>query len=87
MMAGAGVAATQQARDGELAVRPSGSLRFRAARGGGPEFVLMADANQGYLFWQLIANRPGSRNGLYPIPQGPGFGVELDQDVIARLRA
>jgi len=36
------------------------------------------------LFWSLIANRPGPKDGLYPIPDGPGFGVELDRDVIAR---
>ena len=36
------------------------------------------------LFWSLIANRPEARDGLYPIPDGPGFGVVLDQAVIDR---
>jgi D-arabinonate dehydratase len=39
------------------------------------------------LFWELIANRPGPENGRYPIPQGAGFGVELDQRVMERYRA
>lgn len=39
------------------------------------------------LFWQLIVNRPGPKDGRYPIPQGSGFGVELDRDTIARYRA
>ncbi len=38
------------------------------------------------LFWSLIANRPGPRDGLYPIPTGPGFGLELDAEVIERHR-
>jgi D-galactarolactone cycloisomerase len=38
------------------------------------------------LFWNLIANRPSLDNGLYPIPQGAGFGIELDQSYVARYR-
>ncbi len=38
------------------------------------------------LFWMLIANRPPIRDGLYPVPGGPGFGIELDQACIARYR-
>jgi D-galactarolactone cycloisomerase len=38
------------------------------------------------LFWELIANRPGPKDGMYPIPQGPGFGVTLDRDCIERYR-
>jgi D-galactarolactone cycloisomerase len=38
------------------------------------------------LFWELIANRPGPKDGLYPIPQAPGFGVTLDRDCIERYR-
>jgi len=27
------------------------------------------------LFWELIANRPEPRGGMYEIPSGPGFGL------------
>jgi L-alanine-DL-glutamate epimerase-like enolase superfamily enzyme len=39
------------------------------------------------LFWELIANRPEAKNGMYRIPDGPGFGLELDQGTIERYRA
>lgn len=39
------------------------------------------------IFWNLIANRPELINGVYPIPMGPGWGLELDEDWIARYRA
>lgn len=38
------------------------------------------------LFWTLIANRPRIRDGLYPVPSGAGFGVELDWAYIARFQ-
>ena len=39
------------------------------------------------LFWELIANRPTIRNGVYPVPQGPGFGLVLDESTIRRYAA
>jgi len=36
------------------------------------------------LFWELIANRPPIRAGLYPVPPGPGFGLVLDESTIRR---
>jgi L-alanine-DL-glutamate epimerase-like enolase superfamily enzyme len=36
------------------------------------------------LFWELIANRPAIRGGLYPVPPGPGFGLVLDESTIRR---
>ena len=38
------------------------------------------------LFWNLIANRPSLRNGIYPVPSGPGWGIELERDYITRYR-
>lgn len=38
------------------------------------------------LFWELIANRPDPKDGLYRIPDGPGFGLVLDEDCIRRYR-
>ncbi len=38
------------------------------------------------VFPQLIKNRSRIRDGLYPVPQGPGWGLELDEDYIRRYR-
>ena len=38
------------------------------------------------LFWELIANRPPLKDGIYTIPDGPGWGIELDAQTIARYR-
>jgi len=38
------------------------------------------------LFWNIIANRPPVHNGLYPVPPGPGFGLELDAAYIERWK-
>jgi D-arabinonate dehydratase len=35
------------------------------------------------LFWRIIANRRDFDDGVYHVPQGPGLGLELDQDYIA----
>jgi L-alanine-DL-glutamate epimerase-like enolase superfamily enzyme len=34
----------------------------------------------------LIANRPNPKDGIIPIPQGPGFGLELDWKMVERYR-
>jgi D-galactarolactone cycloisomerase len=34
----------------------------------------------------MIANRPNPKNGMIQVPQGPGFGVELDWDMVKRYR-
>jgi D-galactarolactone cycloisomerase len=36
--------------------------------------------------WQMVANRPKLKNGMYPAPNGPGLGIELDEAFIARYR-
>ncbi len=37
--------------------------------------------------WQALwANRPAVRDGTFPIPDGPGFGVVLDEAMIQRYR-
>jgi D-arabinonate dehydratase len=38
------------------------------------------------LFWELIANRPALDNGVYKVPDGAGWGIELDQKVIEKYR-
>jgi L-alanine-DL-glutamate epimerase-like enolase superfamily enzyme len=37
-------------------------------------------------FWRLIANRAEPRDGMYRVPDGHGFGVELDWDYVASVR-
>ncbi|WP_308466512.1 mandelate racemase/muconate lactonizing enzyme family protein [Rathayibacter soli] len=39
------------------------------------------------VFWNLIANRNEFVNGQYTVPQGPGFGLELDWDYVNRYRS
>jgi D-arabinonate dehydratase len=36
------------------------------------------------IFWNIIANRPAITDGAYPVPSGPGFGLDLDDGFIAR---
>jgi L-alanine-DL-glutamate epimerase-like enolase superfamily enzyme len=38
------------------------------------------------IFWGLLANRPALVDGELPLPQGPGFGWELDAEFISRHR-
>jgi D-arabinonate dehydratase len=38
------------------------------------------------LFYQLVANRSPLIDGRYAVPQGPGFGLQLDAAVIAKHR-
>ncbi len=39
------------------------------------------------IFWNLIANRPALEDGAYPVPTGPGWGLELDLGFVERYRA
>ena len=39
------------------------------------------------LFWNLISNRPSIKDGAYAVPPGPGFGLDLNNDFIARHRS
>jgi D-arabinonate dehydratase len=39
------------------------------------------------MFYALVANRSKFDNGFYDLPQGPGFGLELDRAVIEKYRA
>lgn len=45
------------------------------------------DPERDPLFWNLIANRRPFESGHYPVPDGPGLGLELDWDYIQRYRA
>lgn len=38
------------------------------------------------IFWQMIANRPELVDGAFVLPDGPGFGWELDAEFVERYR-
>jgi D-arabinonate dehydratase len=38
------------------------------------------------LFYNLVANRSPLRDGRYAVPQGPGFGIEMDPKTIEKCR-
>jgi D-arabinonate dehydratase len=45
------------------------------------------DPERDPIFWNLIANRRPFVDGDYLVPDGPGFGLELDWDYIDRFRS
>jgi D-arabinonate dehydratase len=45
------------------------------------------DPDRDPIFWNMIANRQPFEDGDYLVPQGPGFGLELDWDYIDRYRS
>ncbi|GAA1883400.1 mandelate racemase/muconate lactonizing enzyme family protein [Actinomadura bangladeshensis] len=45
------------------------------------------DPDRDPIFWNLIANRAPFAGGDYAVPEGPGFGLELDWDYISRYRS
>jgi L-alanine-DL-glutamate epimerase-like enolase superfamily enzyme len=44
------------------------------------------EADRDPIWAGLIANRPNPKNGIIAIPQGPGFGLQLDWDMVKRYR-
>ena len=45
-------------------------------------FVECFDEDRDPIFWNLLASRSPLRNGTYALPQGPGFGIELNMDFV-----
>src|SRR5262249_9793364 len=45
-----------------------------------------ADPDRDPIWQALWRNRPGLKDGLMPVSAGPGFGLELDQQMIAKYR-
>lgn len=39
------------------------------------------------IFWKMLANRPELEDGMFRLPDGPGFGWELDKGFIQEFRA
>jgi len=58
--------------------------------------LLASISNSGYmevfhpdrdpLFYEIVANRNEFNKGKYEVPAGPGFGLELDEKIIAKFR-
>ncbi|EHK52300.1 mandelate racemase/muconate lactonizing enzyme family protein [Allomesorhizobium alhagi] len=36
------------------------------------------------IFWNLLASRGECKNGIYVVPTGPGLGIELNEDYVAK---
>ncbi len=47
-------------------------------------YVECFDQDRDPIFWGLFANRPTIVDGNYALPEGPGFGIELDREYIQR---
>jgi D-galactarolactone cycloisomerase len=45
-------------------------------------FVECFDEDRDPIFWNLFANRPTIQHGMYPVPQGAGFGIQLNMDFV-----
>ncbi|MEX0629985.1 MAG: mandelate racemase/muconate lactonizing enzyme family protein [Chloroflexota bacterium] len=45
-------------------------------------FVECFDEERDPFFWRLLASRSPISGGRYPVPSGPGFGIELDSDYV-----
>lgn len=45
------------------------------------------DPDRDPIFWNMIANRRPFQDGDYLVPEGPGFGLELDWDYVERYRS
>jgi D-galactarolactone cycloisomerase len=39
------------------------------------------------IFWRMLANRPDLSEGLFTLPEAPGFGWDLDEDFVEEFRA
>lgn len=49
-------------------------------------FVECFDEERDPFFWNLTASRRPIEGGRYRLPEGPGFGIELDWDYVARTK-
>lgn len=65
---------------------PQIALHMLAAFPQGIAVECFADPDRDPIWAGLIANRPDPKNGIIAVPQGPGFGLELDWDLVKRYR-
>ena len=65
---------------------PQISLHMLSAVPHGTYVECFPDPERDPLWANMIRNRPPIKNGVIEVPQGPGFGLELDWDLIAKFR-
>jgi D-arabinonate dehydratase len=65
---------------------PQISVQMLSAVPHGTYVECFPDPERDPLWAAMIKNRPPIRGGIIEVPQGPGFGLELDWDLIARYR-
>ena len=65
---------------------PQIAMQMLAAVPQGTCVECFADPARDPIWDKLIANRPQPKNGVIQVPQGPGFGLELDWDLVAHYR-
>lgn len=65
---------------------PQIAMHMIAAVPNGVCVECFADPQRDPVWDKLIANRPTPKNGIIQVPQGPGFGLELDWDLVDRYR-
>jgi D-arabinonate dehydratase len=46
-----------------------------------------ADPQRDPVWQQMWINRPQIKNGIMPVATGPGFGIELDQEMVRKFRS
>lgn len=52
----------------------------------GPTYAEAFSVQRDPIFWHMLANRPVSSDGGFALPQGGGFGWELDPAFIKKYR-
>lgn len=65
---------------------PQIAMHMLAAVPNGSYVECFANPERDPIWNGLIANRPPIKNGIIEVPQGPGFGLELDAALIKRYR-
>jgi L-alanine-DL-glutamate epimerase-like enolase superfamily enzyme len=67
----------------ELALSQSAYVQLAASI---PNMSIAIDTERTYLGGDISPNPPVLKDGRYAVPQGPGLGVEIDEDAIAKYR-
>ena len=65
---------------------PQLAMQLLSAVAHGTYVECFADPERDPIWQSMIVNRPTPVNGMIAVPQGPGFGIELDAAMIAKHR-
>ena len=66
-------------------LEPQIGAALGASRSNGRYFEVMSPVRDPF-FYRLISNLPPLRDGRMPMPEGPGWGWTLDEDLISATR-